>query len=145
MDRKEASAWRCGDPARLGYLLLHEGRWNDEAGEKRIFSPATVERVTRWAPEPQAATCRVPQLGSAGKEGGSSITAVCSGPIARGAARKKCAGRRFYMSGWGKQICCVIPSLDMVIVRLGPKRELNELQDYYAEFLSRVVSAAVKE
>jgi hypothetical protein len=49
----------------------------------------------------------------------------------------------FYMSGWGKQICCVIPSLDMVIVRLGPKRELNEVQEYYTEFLSRVTSAVV--
>ena len=132
------------DLARLGYLLLHDGRWGDESGEKRIFAPETVRRVTRWAPELQNATCRVPQLGSPGKEGAhldygflfwTNRTQVRLG--------KEVPSNAFYMSGWGKQICCVIPSLDMVIVRLGPKRELNDQTDYYSEFVSRIVSAVI--
>src|SRR5687767_10493367 len=46
------------DLARLGYLLLHDGRWRDETGEKQVFASETVRRVTRWAPELESATCR---------------------------------------------------------------------------------------
>jgi CubicO group peptidase (beta-lactamase class C family) len=134
------------DLARIGYLLLHDGQWRDDTGDKQVFSRETVRRVTRWAPELEAATCRPVQLGSPGKEGAqldyghlfwTNRTQVRLG--------KAVPADAFYMSGWGKQICCVIPSLDMVIVRLGPKRELNDVQDYYAEFLSRVVSGVERE
>jgi CubicO group peptidase (beta-lactamase class C family) len=134
------------DLARLGYLLLQEGRWQDEAGEKRIFASETVRRLTQWAPELRAATCRVPQLGSAGKEGAhldygflfwTNRTQVRLG--------KNVPSDAYYMSGWGKQICCVIPSLDMVVVRLGPKRELNDQLDYYSELLGKVMSAVVAD
>jgi hypothetical protein len=36
-----------------------------------------------------------------------------------------------YMSGWGKQACFVVPSLDMIVVRLGPNRTLNEHPEFY--------------
>jgi CubicO group peptidase (beta-lactamase class C family) len=130
------------DMARIGYLLLHDGRWRDDSGDKQVLQLETVKRVTRWAPELEAAECRAVQLGSAGKQGAqldyghlfwTNRTQVRLG--------KKVPADAFYMSGWGKQICCVIPSLDMVIVRLGPKRELNEIQSYYADFLSPVVAA----
>jgi hypothetical protein len=49
----------------------------------------------------------------------------------------------FYMSGWGKQTCCVIPSFDMVVVRLGPNRVHNEHTEYYKEFLKPIVAAVV--
>jgi hypothetical protein len=34
------------------------------------------------------------------------------------------------MSGWGKRICAVILSLDMVIARLGPNRMLNKHPEF---------------
>jgi hypothetical protein len=45
------------------------------------------------------------------------------------------------MSGWGKQICAVIPSFDMVVVRLGPNRALNEHPEFYLELFSRIMAA----
>ena len=51
----------------------------------------------------------------------------------------------FFMSGLGKQACWIIPSLDMVIVRIGLKPRLERLPDYFPEFLSRVMSAVVAE
>ena len=47
------------------------------------------------------------------------------------------------MHGYGKQACWIIPSLDMVIVRIGSKPRPNRLPDYFPEFLSRVMSAVV--
>jgi CubicO group peptidase (beta-lactamase class C family) len=134
------------DLARIGYLLLQDGRWRDASGDKHVFSPETAKRITRWAPELEAASSRAVQLGSAGKEGAqldygflfwTNRTQVRLG--------KQVPADAFYMSGWGKQICCVIPSLDMVIVRLGPKRELNEIQSYYSDFLSPIIAAIVRE
>ncbi len=84
------------------------------------------------------------QLGSPGKEGAhldyghlfwTNRTQVRLG--------KDVPADAFYMSGWGKQICCVIPSLDMVVVRLGPKRVLNDIQEYYREFLAPIMAAVV--
>ncbi len=51
----------------------------------------------------------------------------------------------FYMSGWGKQICAVIPSLDMVVVRLGGNRALNEHPEFYPELFVRVIAASAEE
>jgi hypothetical protein len=46
----------------------------------------------------------------------------------------------FYLSGWGKQACFVIPSLDMVVVRLGSHAKLNEHPEFYREFLFRLMA-----
>jgi hypothetical protein len=46
-----------------------------------------------------------------------------------------------YMSGWGKQACFVVPSLDMVAVRLGPDRILNEYPEFYHELWKRLMKA----
>jgi CubicO group peptidase (beta-lactamase class C family) len=130
------------DLARLGYLLLHEGRWCDESGEKQVLASQTVKLVTQWAPQLKSATFRVPNLGSPGKENAQNDYG-CLFWTNRTQQRlgKSVPADAYYMSGWGKQTCCVIPSLDMVIVRLGPHRDLNDRLEYNSEFLSRIVSA----
>ncbi len=132
------------DMARLGYLLLHEGRWQDESGDKQILSPQTVKRFTQWAPELETAKFRVPNLGSPGKEGAEHYYGhLFWTNRTQQSLGKAVPSDAYYMSGWGKQTCCVIPSLDMVVVRLGPHRANNEHVEYNAEFMSRVVSAVI--
>ena len=48
----------------------------------------------------------------------------------------------YYMSGYSMRTCVVIPSLDLVIVRLGSNRELNKHIEFYGELVGRVVAAA---
>jgi CubicO group peptidase (beta-lactamase class C family) len=133
------------DLARLGYLLLNEGRWRDDAGGKQVFAPETVKQVTRWAPQLESATLRVPQLGSPGKENAQlDYGYLFWTNRIQLRLGKMVPADAYYMSGWGKQICCVIPSLDMVVVRLGPHRGLNDHQEYYSEFLSRIVKAVAE-
>jgi CubicO group peptidase (beta-lactamase class C family) len=47
----------------------------------------------------------------------------------------------FLMAGWGRQVCMIIPSLDMIIVRLGSKGELNQEHEYFRELMPRVMGA----
>lgn len=132
------------DLARLGYLLLHGGRWHDEAGERQVFATQTINLVTQWAPALESATFRVPNLGSPGKENAQHYY----GHLFWTNRTQESLGRAvpsdaFYMSGWGKQTCCVIPSLDIVVVRLGPNRVHNDHPEYFREFLAPIMAAVV--
>ncbi len=49
----------------------------------------------------------------------------------------------FDMSGYGKQACFVVPSLDLVVVRLGADRKLNEHPEYYHELWKRLMDAVI--
>jgi CubicO group peptidase (beta-lactamase class C family) len=132
------------DLARLGYLLLHKGRWRDDAGERQVFAPQTVKRVTHWAPELESAIFRVPNLGSPGKENAQHYYGYLFWTNRTQESLGKSVPRdAFYMSGWGKQTCCVIPSLDMVVVRLGPNRVHNEHPEYFQGFLAPIMAAIV--
>jgi hypothetical protein len=48
-----------------------------------------------------------------------------------------------YMSGWGKQACFVVPSLDLVVVRVGSDRKLNEHPEFYSELWKRLMAAVL--
>jgi hypothetical protein len=45
------------------------------------------------------------------------------------------------MTGFGKQACWIFPSLDMIVVRLGSNRTLNDHPEFYQKLLSRVMTA----
>jgi CubicO group peptidase (beta-lactamase class C family) len=132
--------------ARIGYLLLHRGRWRTERGDEQVLLPQTVSRVTQWAPELATATFRVPNLGAPGKDDAQHYYGYLfwTNRTHQGLGRDVPADA-FYMSGWGKQICCVIPSLDMVVVRLGPHRPLNDQIDYFPRFLAPIMAAVVDD
>lgn len=134
------------DLARIGYLLLHRGRWHSERGDQQILRPETVSRITQWAPELATATYRLPNLGPPGDDGALHYYGYLfwTNRTQQGLGQRVPADA-FYMSGWGKQICCVIPSLDMVVVRLGPHRPHNEQRDYYPRFLTPIIAAVVDD
>ncbi|MBI3465450.1 MAG: serine hydrolase [Planctomycetes bacterium] len=132
------------DHARLGYLLLHEGEWRDESGTKQVLTPETVRLLTAWEPRLESETYREPNFarikGAQNFYGYLFWTNRTQESL--GTATPADA---FYMSGWGKQICCVIPSLDLVFVRVGSNAELNSHPEYYPELLSRVVASVVEK
>jgi hypothetical protein len=104
-----------------------------------------VRRITRWAPQIESATFRVPNFGSPGKESAQHYYGhLFWTNRTQQSLGKEVPSDAFYMSGWGKQICCVIPSLDLVVVRLGPNRVHNEHTEYYRELLGPIMAAVVK-
>jgi CubicO group peptidase (beta-lactamase class C family) len=123
--------------ARIGYLLLHKGSW---AG-RRVLAEREVRLLSSWAPFLKEAEFRTPnfwvtQPGSQNYYGHLFWT-----NRTRAALGKAVPSDTFYMSGFGMQACWIIPSLDMIVVRLGSSRALNSRIDFYSEFLARVMEA----
>jgi CubicO group peptidase (beta-lactamase class C family) len=126
--------------ARVGYLVLRDGLWQKDGKSEQVLSTARLREFTRWAPFLEATRWRQPNFA---REPNGNLsyshlwwnnrTGQTLGPaVPRDAV---------YMSGWGKQTCVVVPSLDLVVVRLGPNRTLNEHPEYYRELWSRLMAA----
>jgi CubicO group peptidase (beta-lactamase class C family) len=126
--------------ARVGYLLLHRGIWQRNGLARQVISAERVTQFTQWSPLLENTTWRQPNFAFEphanryyGQLFWTNRTQEGLGPAAPRDA--------FYMSGWGKQICAVIPSLDMVVVRLGSNRTLNDHPEFYHELFSRIMAA----
>jgi CubicO group peptidase (beta-lactamase class C family) len=120
--------------ARVGYMLLRKGHW----GSERIMN---VSLLSQWAPYLEKATFRVPNFwvtapGSQRYYGHLFWTNRTGEALGEAVPKDT-----YYMSGWGMQACWIIPSLDMLVVRLGPNRGLNAQPGFYREFLARVMKA----
>jgi hypothetical protein len=117
--------------------------WRDESGPKQVFAPETVKLITRWAPQLEDSVFREPNLGSPKPNAHLYYGYLIWTNRNHQPMGKNVPADAFYFSGWGKQTCCVIPSLDMLIVRLGPHRVHNEHPEYYSEFVSRIMAGIV--
>lgn len=130
--------------ARVAYLLLQKGIWNEGNGPKQIVSAQQVSMLSQPAEFLKNSTFRTSVFVKDPRAPNyygylfwTNRTQQALGP--------KVPKDTFFMSGLGKQACWIIPSLDMVIVRIGLKPRLDRLPDYFPEFLSRVMSAVVAE
>jgi CubicO group peptidase (beta-lactamase class C family) len=128
--------------ARIGYLVLHEGAWGTGKNRRQIISAARIAECTRHAGWLESTKKREPNFADEphpqdyyGHLWWTNITGEALGDAAPRDA--------VYMSGSGKQACFVVPSLDMVVVRLGPERELNRRQEFYPELWGRLMAAVV--
>ena len=129
--------------ARVGYLVLHDGAWERDGHRAQILSADRLSAMTRRAPFLQDLHWRQPNFAFepyANRYYGHLWWTNFTGQ-AMGEAAPRDA---IYMSGWGKQACFVVPSLDMVVVRLGRNRTLNEHPEFYHQLWSRLMGA-VKE
>lgn len=129
------------DLARIGYLMLHGGVWDDGNGKKQVVSAKRVALLTQWAPWLRKMKYREPNYATDEKQaqlyyGSLWLTNRAQQPL--GPAVPKDV---FYMAGYGKQGCWIFPSLDMIVVRLGSNRTLNDHPEFYQELLSRVIAA----
>lgn len=123
-------------------MLLHDGRWEPDSRPKQIVSAERVTEFTRNADFLETATFREPNYA------GEKNSNLNYGYLFWNNSRQSRLGAAvppdaYFMSGWGKQCCVVIPSLDMVVVRLGPMRELNTQPEYYEELFSRIMEAVI--
>jgi CubicO group peptidase (beta-lactamase class C family) len=127
--------------ARVGYLTLRGGQWYNGIGPASIVSQQRVNTFTQWAPILDGAHFReknfwVVQPGSQNYYGHlwwTNRTQQSLGPNVPADA--------YYMSGYSMRTCVVIPSLDLVIARLGSNRELNNHIEFYGELIGRIVAA----
>ena len=126
--------------ARVGYPLLHGGRW---AG-REVLSRRRAGMAARWAPWLAAAKFRQPNFARYEPEA-QNFHGYLFWTNRTGRALGEAVPRDvFYMSGFGRQACWVFPSLDMVAVRIGSNVTLNEHPKFHQELLKRVVEAASK-
>ena len=131
------------DLARVAYLLLRKGVWDDGHGPNPILSAQRISMLSDRAEFLKDSTFRTSIFATDPSTPNyydylfwTNRTQQALGP--------KVPKDTFFMSGYGKQACWIIPSLDMVIVRIGSKPRLNHLPEYFPEFLSRVMSAVVR-
>ncbi|MBI4603934.1 MAG: serine hydrolase [Planctomycetes bacterium] len=130
------------DLARVGYLVLHGGTWERDGRAVQVISAERVAAFTRPAASIEGATWRQPNFAFEpdanryyGRLWWSNRTGQALGPAAPRDV--------VYMSGWGKQACFVVPSLDMVVVRLGGNAALNARPDFYHGLWSRLMAAVL--
>lgn len=125
--------------ARIGYLVLHNGAWETNGRREQVLSAARLREFTRHAPWLESATYREPNFAR------EKNAQACYGYLwwtnQTGALCPDAPRDIVYTSGWGKQACWVSPSLDMVVVRLGPHKKLNEIPEFYSEFWKRIMAA----
>jgi CubicO group peptidase (beta-lactamase class C family) len=130
------------DLARVGYLLLHHGAWEHNGGLEQVISAERVAQFTRWAPLLEGTKWRQPNFAFEPNANDYYGYLFWTNRTQQGLG-SAVPRDAFYMSGWGKQICAVIPSFDMVVVRLGPNRMLNEHPEFYPEFFSHIMAAVM--
>ena len=131
------------DLARLGYLVLRDGVWEAEGRREQVISTARLREFTRHAPWLDRARHREPNFAfepDAQLNYGYLWWTNHNGENLGPAAPRDIV----YMSGWGKQACFVAPELDMVVVRLGPEKMLNEHPEFYKELWTRLMTAVTE-
>lgn len=126
--------------ARVGYLVLHNGAWERDGQREQVISEMRIKEFTRKASWLEGTKWRQPNF--AFEPQANRYYGCLWWNNSTGQALGESVPRDVvYMSGWGKQACFVVPSLDMVVVRLGPNRILNEYPEFYHELWERLMKA----
>jgi len=128
------------DLARIGYLMLRKGVWDDGSGSKQMLSAGRVSMIAQWAPFLGKMKFREPNFARE-KQAQNFYGYLWWTNRTQQSLGKAVSKDVFYMSGSGKQACWVFPSLDMIVVRLGLNYPLNDRPEFYPELLSRVMAA----
>ncbi len=129
------------DLARIAYLALRQGSWN--LGQ--VISRERVKRYTSWAPHLGQAAARQPNFWLAEPGGQDYYGYLWWTNRNHGSLGPEVPADAFFMSGWGMRGCFVVPSLDLVVVRLGGDQRMNEHRDFYRELMTRVVAAVIDD
>jgi CubicO group peptidase (beta-lactamase class C family) len=126
--------------ARIGYLVLHGGAWGSGGDATQVISRERVTEFTQAVSWLEATTWRQPNFGfqpDANRYYGHLWRSNRTGQaLGSGAPRDA-----VHMSGAGKQACFIVPSLDMVVVRLGSNRPLDNQPEFYHGLWSHLMPA----
>jgi CubicO group peptidase (beta-lactamase class C family) len=125
--------------ARTAHLLLHNGEW---AGQQ-LISGQNVALVTHWAAQLQAASFAATP--------GSPFVVPSTSPQHYGylfwtnlnsqALGPETPTDAYYARGFGEDLMIVIPSLHMVVVRMGNQPQGNDAVGFGSELMRRVMLA----
>ncbi len=108
------------DLARVAYLLLREGRWDDGTGEVPLLAPERVERLRSFAPEALAARFGMPNFFTNDPAAHMRYGRLFwTANLSTGFLPADLPSSAFYMAGYATNLCVVVPEYDLVVVRLG--------------------------
>lgn len=129
------------DLARVGYLLLHGGTW---AGQP-IVSQAQVDRVTGWAPELAGVAFQATP--------GSPFVVPTDAPEQYGylfwtnrqhrALGTPVPGDAYYGHGYGEDLLIVVPSENLIVVRMGSQPTGQSAVPFRGELMRRIMAGIV--
>ncbi len=148
------------DFARFGYLMLHKGSWDNGTDIRQILRPDLVTNCTTWpkflrnvtdgrARPAQYLTASDPPSHLLHTWHGWWLNWFPDWPTSARSPFPFLPKDAFWMAGYGKDICLVIPSLDMVIAhqtaRSGSfEQTLNDHPEFFSTLLSKLIAAVVK-
>jgi CubicO group peptidase (beta-lactamase class C family) len=130
--------------ARIGYVMLHQGQWGSGTGMKRVLRSESLAQLSNWDSSLQSATAfkSVTPFFAPDPESEKYYGRLFWTNRTRAALGSAVPADAYYMHGFKDNLCIVIPSLDMVIVRLatsGPGMH----PAFRREFMSRIMAAVV--
>ena len=147
------------DLARFGYLVLRNGAWDNGRGVQQIVRPDLIAKCTLWprfltsvtdgpGNNTQWLTTDDPPSHFLHTWRGSWVNWSPDWPSSMRAVWPFVPKDAFWMSGYGKDICVVIPSLDMIIAHQtaragGLEQVLNARPEFFSTLLSKVMAAVV--
>jgi CubicO group peptidase (beta-lactamase class C family) len=147
------------DFARFGYLMLHHGAWDDGGGLQQLVRPDLIARCTQWPTflmnvtdgpgnNTQWLTTNDPPSHFLHTWHGWWVNWSPDWPSSQRTVWPFVPQDAFWMSGYGKDICVVIPSLDMVIVHQtaragGLEQTLSDCPEFFSTLFSKVMAAVV--
>jgi hypothetical protein len=129
--------------ARVGYLVLNDGLWERNGKKEQVISKERIREFTQKAPWLEKTTWRPSNF--AEKDSNLFYSHLWWNNSTGQALGETAPRDTIFMSGWGKQACFVVPSLDMIVVRLGPNGSLNQNTKFYHELWERIMSSIIRK
>jgi hypothetical protein len=106
--------------ARVGYLMLREGRWGAGPAWQQVVSAERITAMTTWAEELGSTTFQEPSFFTNDPESHLRYgELVWTNHVENGFVGQHLPADAWYMAGYATNLCLVVPSLDLVVVRLG--------------------------
>jgi len=147
------------DFARFGYLILHHGAWDNGNGLQQVVRPELIAKCTQWPTflmnvtdgpgnNTQWLTKDDPPSHFLHTWHGWWVNWSPDWPSFMRPVWPSVPKDTFWMSGYGKDICVVIPSLDMIIAHQtaragGLEQVLSDRPEFFSTLLSKVMAAVV--
>jgi CubicO group peptidase (beta-lactamase class C family) len=128
--------------ARIGYLALRQGQWDNGTGIKQIISSTSLSLLTTWASFLATTNSfeSVTPFFAPDPESDSYYGHLFWTNRTKAGLGERVPADAYYMHGFRDNLCIVIPSLDMIVVRLaasGPGMDPT----FRSEFMSRIMAA----
>jgi CubicO group peptidase (beta-lactamase class C family) len=132
--------------ARFGYLALRKGQWDNGSGLDQVIRRDTISLLTEWASflETTASFESVPPFFAPDPEAHHYYGHLFWTNRLQRSLGSSVPADAYYLHGFKDNLCIVIPSLDMIVVRLatnGPGMD----PAFRSEFMSRIMAAVISD